>query len=413
VNTCCGHFIPGMSVLKRGATSRYLGNNMSTTIVALLLVLGAVVGALIAALVFLWRSQDRRRAMQAVQDNETTGLTWGIVDTLSMIDVPTVLVDPSMNVQAASEAALSLAMLGSGRVTSPELVSIVREAFSSDQTVAREVEITRGPFADVTIRVEVRAAKMSANLVLLFMADRSEYQRLEEVRRDFIANISHELKTPIGAISLLSEALIEASDDPEMVRNFSLRLGGEAERLAGITREIIELSRLQADDAITDFEPVDLNAIVAQAVDQHRIFAASKGIDIVAGKNGQVKVLADETRLVLAVSNLVSNAVQYSPEGSRVGVGITHTDGQVEISVTDQGIGMTKAESERVFERFYRTDKARSRSTGGTGLGLSIVKHIVANHGGDVRLWTQPGAGSTFTIRLPEVREPGEEQSVA
>jgi signal transduction histidine kinase len=199
---------------------------------------------------------------------------------------------------------------------------------------------------------------------------------------------------------------------------FQLGDRAEAERLAGITREIIELSRLQADGAMTEFQPVELNAVVAQAVDQHRIFAASKGIEIVAGNNGSVRVLADEARLVLAISNLVSNAVQYSPDGSRVGVGVTHTDGEVEISVTDQGIGMTKEESERVFERFYRTDQARSRTTGGTGLGLSIVKHIVANHGGDIRVWTQPGSGSTFTIRLPEVRmseaeDSGEEKSVA
>ncbi|CAB4892081.1 MAG: two-component sensor histidine kinase [Actinobacteria bacterium] len=385
---------------------------MTVSLVLMLLVLGAIAGALIAVLIF-WALQLRQRAARAARDAETTGLTWGIVDTFAMIDVPTVLVDAHMNVKAASDAALSLAMLGSGRVTAPELMAIVKEAFSSQQTVAREIELSRGPFAEAAIRVEVRAAKMSSNLVLLFMADRSEYQRLEEVRRDFIANISHELKTPIGAISLLAEALIEASDDPDMVRNFSLRLGGEAERLAGITREIIELSRLQADGAIIAFESVDLNSVVAQAVDQHRIFAASKGIDIVVGKSGQVTLLADETRLVLAVSNLVSNAVQYSPDGSRVGVGITHTDGHVEISVTDQGIGMTKEESERVFERFYRTDQARSRTTGGTGLGLSIVKHIVANHGGDIRLWTQPGAGSTFTIRLPEAAPSGEEKSVA
>jgi two-component system sensor histidine kinase SenX3 len=178
------------------------------------------------------------------------------------------------------------------------------------------------------------------------------------------------------------------------------------------------LSRLQADGAITEFQPIEVNAVVAQAVDQHRIFAASKGIDIVAAKSDNVRVLADEARLVLAISNLVSNAVQYSPDGSRVGVGISHTEGEVEVSVTDQGIGMTKEESERVFERFYRTDQARSRTTGGTGLGLSIVKHIVANHGGDIRVWTKQGRGSTFTIRLPEVREShvsdsGEEQSVA
>jgi two-component system sensor histidine kinase SenX3 len=390
---------------------------MSVSLVILLIVLGAIAGALICVLVF-WGVQLRSREARASRDSESNDLTWGIVDTFAMIDIPTVLVDQHMNIKAASEAALSLAMLGSGRVTSPELVAIVKETFSTGESVARDIELVRGPFAETTISVEVRAARMSNNLVLIFMADRSDYQRLEEVRRDFIANISHELKTPIGAISLLAEALIEASDDPEMVRKFSLSLGGEAERLAGITREIIELSRLQADDAITEFQPIDLNAVVAQAVDQHRIFAASKGIDIVAGKNGNVRVLADEARLVLAISNLVSNAVQYSPYGSRVGVGITHTDGEVEISVTDQGIGMTKEESERVFERFYRTDQARSRATGGTGLGLSIVKHIVANHGGDIRVWTQPGSGSTFTIRLPEVRESeisdsGEEQSVA
>jgi two-component system sensor histidine kinase SenX3 len=369
-------------------------------------------------LLVLWGVQLRKREARVTRENETTDLTWGIVDTFAMIDIPTVLVDQQMNVKAASEAALSLAMLGAGRVTAPELVSIVKEAFASGEAVARDIELARGPFAETTIAVEVRAARMSNNLVLIFMADRSDYQRLEEVRRDFIANISHELKTPIGAISLLAEALLEASDDPEMVRKFSLRLGGEAERLAGITREIIELSRLQADGAITEFQPIEVNAVVAQAVDQHRIFAASKGIEIVAAKSDNVRVLADEARLVLAISNLVSNAVQYSPDGSRVGVGISHTEGEVEVSVTDQGIGMTKEESERVFERFYRTDQARSRTTGGTGLGLSIVKHIVANHGGDIRVWTKQGRGSTFTIRLPEVREShvsdsGEEQSVA
>jgi two-component system sensor histidine kinase SenX3 len=390
---------------------------MNVSLVVLLIVLGAIAGALICLLVF-WGVQLRKREARVTRDNESSDLTWGIVDTFAIIDIPTVLVDQQMNVKAASEAALSLAMLGAGRVTAPELVNIVKEAFSTGEAVARDIELARGPFAETTISVEVRAARMSNNLVLIFMADRSDNQRLEEVRRDFIANISHELKTPIGAISLLAEALIEASEDPEMVRKFSLRLGGEAERLAGITREIIELSRLQADGAMTEFQPVDLNAVVAQAVDQHRIFAASKGIDIVAGKNGNVRVLADEARLVLAIGNLVSNAVQYSPDGSRVGVGITHTEGEVEISVTDQGIGMTKEESERVFERFYRTDQARSRTTGGTGLGLSIVKHIVANHGGDIRVWTQPGSGSTFTVRLPEVREPdatysGEEQAIA
>ena len=237
--------------------------------------------------------------------------------------------------------------------------------------------------------------------MLLIADDRTEAHRLEAVRRDFVANISHELKTPIGAVGLLAEALEHASEDPEQVRKFADRLQIESARLAAMTQEIIELSRLQASNALADPAEVDVESVVSAAIDKNRVAAEAAGIQLVAGGAKKAKVLGDEAMLVTAVHNLIANAIQYSTKPSRVGIGVTRTDDIVEIAVTDQGVGIPDDELDRVFERFFRVDQARSRATGGTGLGLSIVKHIVQNHGGDVRVWSQAGHGSTFTIRLP------------
>jgi two-component system sensor histidine kinase SenX3 len=222
------------------------------------------------------------------------------------------------------------------------------------------------------------------------------------VRRDFIANISHELKTPIGAVGLLAEALDSASEDPDQVRRFAHRLSEESQRLARITQDIIELSRLQSADALTGAELVSVKQVITSAVDQNRVAAEARGIELAMRGDKKAEVYGDEALLVTAVHNLISNAIQYSPPGSRVGVGVRTVDGVVEIAVTDQGEGIPEDDLDRVFERFFRVDQARSRHTGGTGLGLAIVKHAVQNHGGEIRVWSQPGRGSTFTIRLPE-----------
>jgi two-component system sensor histidine kinase SenX3 len=222
------------------------------------------------------------------------------------------------------------------------------------------------------------------------------------VRRDFVANVSHELKTPIGAVGLLAEALQTAADDPDQVRRFAERLGTEAVRLGLITREIIDFSRLQAADPLHEPSTVSVDAVLAAAVDQNHVLAEARGVDLVLAKRSGLEVLGDEALLTIAVHNLVANALQYSPPHSRVGVGARQRSGVVEIAVTDQGSGIAPQDLERVFERFYRGDPARSRQTGGTGLGLSIVKHVAQNHGGDVAVWSRLGRGSTFTIRLPE-----------
>jgi two-component system sensor histidine kinase SenX3 len=177
----------------------------------------------------------------------------------------------------------------------------------------------------------------------------------------------------------------------------------ESARLAALVQDIIELSRLQGANVAQQGHPVDINDVISEAVDRSQLPAESKNIQIVIGGRADAKVYGDQDLLVTALRNLIDNAIRYSPENTRVGIGVRSKEGLVSVSVTDQGEGLSPEDQERVFERFYRVDAARSRHTGGTGLGLSIVKHVVSNHGGEVTLWSQPGQGSTFTLRLPEM----------
>nr|BFF12352.1 hypothetical protein GCM10025699_36550 [Microbacterium flavescens] len=256
----------------------------------------------------------------------------------------------------------------------------------------------------------MRATRISPRLTLLVLRDITERERVEQMRRDFVANTSHELKTPVGAVTLLAEAIESAADDPPQVRIFASRLTAEANRLALLTSRIMNLSRLQSSDELTEDRDVSIDEVVAAALDAHAIQADSAGVDVVRGGRRGLYVRGDVQVLSEAVGNLIANAIAYSPQGSSVGVGVKSVDGVVEIAVTDRGIGIAEGDQDRVFERFYRADPARARRTGGSGLGLSIVKHAVQRHGGEVRLWSRPGRGSTFTIRLPEtappVREP-------
>jgi two-component system, OmpR family, sensor histidine kinase SenX3 len=220
-------------------------------------------------------------------------------------------------------------------------------------------------------------------------------------RRDFVANVSHELKTPVGAMALLAEAVLDAADDPHEVRRFGTKILNEANRLGMLVTELIALSRLQGAERLPELGTVEVDVVVAEALDRCRLAAESAGIRIAVDPPGGLLLKGDATLLVTALSNLLDNAVSYSSPGSPVSVSRRLVDGLVEIAVTDRGLGIAPEFQERVFERFFRIDQARSRSTGGTGLGLAIVKHVAANHGGDVQLWSKPGTGSTFTLRIP------------
>jgi two-component system sensor histidine kinase SenX3 len=242
-------------------------------------------------------------------------------------------------------------------------------------------------------------------LVAILVFDDSEFHRLDSMRRDFVANISHELKTPIGALSILAEAVLEASDDPTAIKKFASRMQIEATRLSELVQEVINLSRLQDEDPLKNAEVLDLASIAREAIDESRLAADKQQIEIVFADQEVCLVLGDKSQLRMAMSNLIKNAINYSPTSTRVGIGINRQDDLVEFTVTDQGVGIPEKDLERIFERFYRVDPARSRDTGGTGLGLSIVKHVASNHGGDISVWSLEGQGSTFTLRLPRVKD--------
>jgi two-component system sensor histidine kinase SenX3 len=274
----------------------------------------------------------------------------------------------------------------------------------------RQLEIDlprRGRFGrgDV-LAVSARSAPLGSRLVLLLVEDMTEARRIEAVRRDFVANVSHELKTPAGALSLLSEAVLDAADDPEAVKRFAGRMQNEATRLTNLVQELIDLSRVQDNDMLAQAELVPVDELVTEAIDRCRQQAGSKQITIASGGTAGLTVWGNRGQLAAALGNLVENAVNYSPPHTRVaiaGARVPSQDGDlIEIAVTDQGIGIPETDRERIFERFYRVDPARSRATGGTGLGLAIVKHVAASHGGEVLVWSAEGQGSTFTLRLPE-----------
>ncbi|MHC5797561.1 sensor histidine kinase [Lacisediminihabitans sp. FW035] len=369
----------------------------SALLVPLALAFGIVVGVGVTA-VLVASARRGQRAVEVV----STAVPDGVDQVIEALESAGVVLDPSNTVVKASPGALAFGLVWNQSLVHPELVTIVDRVRRFGEPITQELELARGPFGDANIYLFVRVARLGARYILLLAEDRTESYRLDEVRRDFVANISHELKTPIGAVGLLAEALQAASDEPDQVRRFAKRLTKEADRLARITQEIIELSRLQAADALTSPKVVEIDHVVALAIDQNRVAAESARVTIVSGGDAGAEVYGDEPLLAVALHNLIANAIQYSPKGSRVGVGVSNADGIVEIAVTDQGIGIPDEELDRVFERFFRIDPARSRHTGGSGLGLSIVKHVVQNHGGDIRVWSQPGNGSTFTIRLPE-----------
>jgi two-component system, OmpR family, sensor histidine kinase SenX3 len=236
---------------------------------------------------------------------------------------------------------------------------------------------------------------------VVFVHDQSDYARMETTRRDFVANVSHELKTPVGAMALLAEALLASADDPETVRRFAEKALIEANRLGDMVAELIELSRLQGAERLPNVTAVDVDTVVSEAISRHKVAAENAHIEVRTDAPSGLQVLGDQTLLVTALANLVSNAIAYSPPGSPVSISRRRRGDNIEIAVTDRGIGIALEDQERVFERFFRGDKARSRATGGSGLGLAIVKHVAANHDGSIGVWSKPGTGSTFTLSIP------------
>ena len=325
------------------------------------------------------------------------------VEVIDALPVAVAVLAADDTVVLANRSAVELGVVRDDRLLVAELRRLAHDVRRTGTHSEVEVEPARSRLVRLPDAVRVRVVPVgdADGHVALLVEDVTETRRVEAVRRDFVANVSHELKTPVGAISLLAEALQDASEDPTAVRRFAGRLQHESDRLARLVQELIDLSRLQGADPLPDASLVPVDKVVAEAVDRTRTAAAARGISIVRGGERGLTVSGSESQLVTAVGNLIENAVHYSPEKTRVAVAVRSQDSAVEISVTDQGMGIADKDLERVFERFYRADPARSRATGGTGLGLAIVKHVATNHGGEVSVWSVEGSGSTFTLRLP------------
>jgi two-component system sensor histidine kinase SenX3 len=283
-------------------------------------------------------------------------------------------------VEQAIREALAVALVGSPQRRNLDILGPPR----------RILEITTVPLDD--------GARATGALALV--EDVSERRRLEAVRRDFVANISHELKTPVGALGVLAET-IAAETDKRVIHRLANRMTAESLRVGRIVDDLLALSRIEAEEQPTR-ESVDVQDVVAEAVDRVRSLAEAASIELdTSGVGARHTVRGDPRQLISAVMNLVENACKYSDAGSTVWVS-SFTDGtNVTITVRDEGIGIPTVDLERVFERFYRVDRARSRDTGGTGLGLAIVRHVANNHRGAVGVESREGAGSTFTLRLP------------
>ncbi|MEU6817538.1 ATP-binding protein [Streptomyces sp. NPDC046860] len=383
--------------------------------VAAVAAIGGVLTGVIAMLAFRWSERDLKRPTRTSLHTDAV-LPPGVDTVLSVLRSSAVVLDEADAVVKASSAAYALGLVRGGKLAVEPMLQMARDTRRDGEIRQVELDLPRrGTGRGEALAVSARVAPLGSRLVLLLVEDLTEARRIEAVRRDFVANVSHELKTPVGALSLLSEAVMDASDEPEAVQRFAGRMQIEATRLTNLVQELIDLSRVQNDDPLEDAEPVRVDELVAEAVDRCRHQAGTKQINMATAIQDPAR--ADQARaglhvwgnrgqLAAALGNLVENAVNYSPAHTRVGISARRVAAPggdlIELAVTDQGIGITDKDKERIFERFYRVDPARSRATGGTGLGLAIVKHVVASHGGEVTVWSAEGQGSTFTLRLPE-----------
>jgi len=374
---------------------------LATVAALVTLALGLVIGARLAPRVV--ERKERRAITEA-------GITVSqmLQHVVSLAPIGMVVVDTHRDVVFINDRAVEL-----GLVRDRLLDERAWKAAQRTLATGEEVEVDLSPprraaggRLGVSVRGHVRLlSDQDPRFAVVYLDDQSEQARMEASRRDFVANVSHELKTPVAAMGVLAEALLESGDDPETVHRFGEKILTESQRLASMVGELIELSRLQGAEPLPELESVDVDTVVSEAISRHKVAADNAEITVTTDAPSGFRVLGDQPLLVMALANLISNAIAYSPDGSKVSISRRRRGDNIEIAVTDRGIGIARADQERVFERFFRVDKARSRATGGTGLGLAIVKHVAANHNGSIRLWSQPGTGSTFTLSIPAYPE--------
>ena len=372
--------------------------SLGVTILAALLGLTVGVGSMVAYFV---SERSRRKPIEI----ERPVLSSDLLSVLAVIPGSAIVLDEKDRVLRAGASALAYGFIQNDQVVSQELLRDVHELRSQGRVSERKLIVDKGGNPPKPLRLQVRVAPLAHGLVLILVQDVSAAERVQDMRIDFTANVSHELKTPIGAIRLLTETIRDNADDPKAVARFSKNLEKEADRLSALVRDIMDLSRVSVEDPLAKGIAVTVDSVVREATDRCRILAEESGITLKVGDPCYARVYGDRDQLITAVRNLIDNAIRYSEPNTPVSVSAKVEDDLVRIAVVDRGIGIPAKARNRIFERFYRVDKARSRQTGGTGLGLAIVKHIAAEHRGTVTCWSTEGAGSTFTLVLPEASE--------
>ncbi len=330
-----------------------------------------------------------------------SGVPEEVARVLAVLPSASLVVTNDGVVLRASSRAIALGLVRNSAITVADLAQLADQVADDGEPREQEMRIRRPPLGRELMEVRVRAADIGNGTILILVDDLTEDRRVDAVRRDFVANVSHELKTPVGALSLLAEAVMSSAEDADQVRHFADRMQTEAMRLSHLIQDVIDLSRLQSDDPMTHAEVVVADELIVRAIEELRTVAGAANIELIRGDASDALIYGDRNQLLTAIRNLVSNAVHYSPADTRVALNCQVKQDLVEITVTDQGVGIAPSELDRIFERFYRVDQARSRSSGGTGLGLAIVKHVCQNHGGECIVWSELGIGSTFTLRLP------------
>ncbi|XLN84638.1 sensor histidine kinase [Corynebacterium tuberculostearicum] len=369
-----------------------------------------VVACGLALPVISWLRGRIARYRQATDAEANQVTTVSQVLHLAVQGSPTALavLDRNQEIVMSNPAAHEMSLVHD-RAVNPEVWQTAQEVFEDKETRTVDLAIPKRRTGHRVTQFKAVIKPLTLNdgrFVIIYGTDESENVRMESARRDFVANVSHELKTPVGGIALLAEALLQDPGDQETVEYFGNKVYKEANRMADMVSELISLSKLQGAEALPEMEPLAVDDLIEEALSRNQLAAEARSIELNRGASVGVQVKGDRSLLVTALSNLISNAINYSPEKMPVSVSQKVVDGGVVlIRVTDRGIGIAPDDQKRVFERFFRVDQARSRQTGGTGLGLAIVKHVVANHGGNIKLWSRPGTGSTFTIELPIYKE--------
>ncbi|WP_172664144.1 sensor histidine kinase [Demequina rhizosphaerae] len=352
---------------------------------------GLVIGAAIGAAVSYLR---RREVMQ-----ETTLVPHRTRQLMGVLQAGAVVIRRDRRSAYSNQSAATLGVSRPDGALNSELADLAEEAWRRQAPIESEIAVQRGVLHTARF-VHARVTPIDDELCLALVNDNTESRAAEQSRREFAVNVSHELKTPIGALSLLAETIEEAHDDPEVVKKFAKKMRKEARRLSKLIQEIIEITRLQSGGQVLDQELLHLDGVVHEAVEAAKVAADAKRIRLITDLRARPNVYGDRDLLVMALRNLVDNAVQYSDPDTAVTISLDARDGVASVAVIDRGIGISDKDQERIFERFYRADPARARDTGGTGLGLSIVKHIALQHSGSVAVWSERGVGSTFTFKL-------------